>query len=47
MLNEPYVAINQLIKSIGKGCRLKQFFDIHVLGGKYINPMKNDQDRDF
>jgi hypothetical protein len=40
MLNEPYVVINQLIKSIGKDCPSKHFFDIHVLGGKIYQSNK-------
>jgi hypothetical protein len=46
MLNGPYVVINQLIKSIGKDAHLNNSLT-YMLGGKIINLMKNDQDRDF
>jgi len=43
MFNGPYVMINQLIKSIWKTTHLENFL-LHMLGGKKINPTKNDQD---
>jgi hypothetical protein len=41
MLNGPYVVNNQLIKFIWKVAHLKKYY---MLGGKNINPTKNDQD---
>jgi hypothetical protein len=42
MLNGHYVVINQLINSIWKVSHLKNFLT-YMLGGKNINPTKNDQ----
>jgi hypothetical protein len=47
MLNELYVVINQLIKSIWKVALFKNKTIIHVKGKKIMNPTKNDKDWDF
>jgi hypothetical protein len=46
ILSGPYVVINQQIKSIWKVAHLDNFLTC-MLGGKNINPIKNDQDRDL
>jgi hypothetical protein len=46
ILSRPYVVINQLIKSIWKVAHLDNFLT-HMLGGKKINPTKNDQDKNL
>jgi hypothetical protein len=46
MFNGPYVVINHLIKSTYKAAHLINSL-LYVLGGKNINPRKNDQDWDF
>jgi hypothetical protein len=46
MFNGPYVVINHFIKSTYKAAHLINSLS-YVLGGKNINPRKNDQDWDF
>jgi hypothetical protein len=46
MLNELFVMINQLIKSIWKFAHFKNFL-LYMLKEKKINPIKNDKDWDF
>jgi len=46
MFSGPYMVINQLIKSIWKDVHFENSL-LYMLGGKNINPTKNDQDWDF
>jgi hypothetical protein len=46
MLSGPFVVINQLIKYIRKVAHLEKI-KLYMLGGKKIDPTKNDEDWDF